>query len=102
MFESNSRYITRGVKQEIPLFIQLFMWNCIDQLREQGKKLDYLQVFELKGGDSIPFCQKIIHRMEVPEYVKTYILPCEEAIKAKIFIIDSGADYCTMLLAEEY
>jgi hypothetical protein len=103
MFESNSRYITRGVKQEIPLFLQLFMWNCIETLKEQGKELDYLQVFELtrEGGEGISL-QSIEHRQEVPEYKKKFVIPCEEPINAKIFIIDGGADYCTMLLAEEY
>jgi hypothetical protein len=102
MFESNSRYITRGVKQEIPLFLQLFMWNCIDEFREQGKELDYLQVFELscKGGEGISL-QSIEHRQEVPEYKKKFVIPCEDPITAKIFVIDDG-EHSTMLLAQEY
>jgi hypothetical protein len=78
------------------------MWSCIETLKEQGKELDYLQVFELtsKGGEGITL-QNIEHRQEVPEYKKTYVVPCGEAITAKIFVIDDGA-YSTMLLAEEY
>ena len=102
MFESNSRYITSGVQQEIPLVFQLFMWSCIETLKEQGKELDYLQVFELTGkGGEDGFLQRIEHRQEVPEYRKTYVVQCREPITAKIFVIDDGA-YSTMLLAEEY
>lgn len=102
MFESNSRYITSGVQQEIPLELQLFMWSCIETLKEQGEELDYLQVFEItsEGGEGISL-QSIEHRQEVPEYKKTYILPSEEPINTKIFVIDDG-EYITMLLAEEY
>lgn len=102
MFESNSRYITRGVQEEIPLEFQLFMWSCIDTLKEQGKELDYLQVFELtgKGGEGISL-QIIEHRQEVPKYRKSYVVPCGEPITAKVFVIDDGA-YSTIMLAEEY
>ena len=31
---SNQRYLTRGVYSEIPLELQLFMWECIDRLPE--------------------------------------------------------------------
>lgn len=84
MFESNRRYITCGVQQEIPLELQLFMWNCIETLKEQGKDLDYLQVFELKseGGEGISL-QSIEHRQEVPAYIKTYLVPCEDQKTAK-------------------
>jgi hypothetical protein len=102
MFESNSRYITRGVQEEIPLEFQLFMWGCIETLKERGKELDYLQVFELTSerGEGISL-QSIEHRQEVPEYKRTYAVPCEEPITAKIFVIDDG-EYPVMLLAEEY
>jgi hypothetical protein len=102
MFESNSRYITSGVQQEIPLELQLFMWSCIDKLKEQEKELDYLQVFELRsaGGEEISL-QSIEHRQEMPEYKKIYLVPCGESITAKIFVIDDGT-HSTMLLAEEY
>lgn len=100
MFNSESRYVTSGIQQEIPLELQLFMWRCIDELREQGQELDYLQVFELscEGGDGL-----IIHRQEVPKYEQRYAIPSEETetITTKIFVIDDGA-YSTMLLASEY
>lgn len=99
---NNARYMTRGIKSEIPLELQLFMWNCIDSLKEQGVKLDYLQVFELKREivDDIAM-QKIEHRQELPKYEKTYNMLLEEAISAKIFVIDDNT-HTTMLLAEEY
>lgn len=47
MFDKNNRYMTKVVQQQISLELQLFIWNCIDELKEQGKKLNYLQVFKL-------------------------------------------------------
>lgn len=102
MFDKSNRYMTKGIQQEIPLELQLFMWNCIDKLKEQGQELDYLQVFELieHRADDI-FYQVIKHKQEVPEYNKTYNVCPKENVNAKIFVIDDET-HSTMLLAEEY
>ena len=47
MFQ-NKRFLTRGVQAELPMELQLFLWNCIDQLPEER---DYFQVFALKEID---------------------------------------------------
>ena len=54
MFSSN-RYLTKGVQAEIPLVLQIFMWQCINELCVSK---DYLQVFELSNDNDT---QKIIH-----------------------------------------
>ena len=97
MFEPNKpRYLTRGVDAEIPLEIQLFLWNAIDCMPEPK---DYLQVFCMSDVNGL---QVIEHTSEQPEYEMHYILAeVEKPITAKIFVIDS-VEYCTMLLAEEY
>ncbi len=92
---SNQRYITRGVQAEIPFELQLFMWVCIDSLPSER---DYFQVFKLENKDGI---QKIMHFSEQPEYCKEYIIPTNNPITAKVYIIDND-EYSTMLLAEEY
>lgn len=101
MFD-NDRYMTKGIQQKIPLELQLYLWNCIDALKEQGKELDYLQVFELtrERADDIIF-QKIEHRQEVPKYSMTYRVFSKEMLNAKVFIIDDG-EHSTMMMAEEY
>lgn len=38
MFD-NARYMTIRIKNEIPLELQIFIWNCIDELKEEGKEL---------------------------------------------------------------
>ena len=97
MFEpEKKRYLTRGVDETIPVELQLFMWEAIDQIPEPK---DYLQVFTLSVENGL---QCIHHTSEQPEYEMTYILPTvENAVTAKIYCIDSE-EYCTMLLAEEY
>ena len=91
----NKRYITRGVQAEIPLALQLFMWNCIDKL---SPEMDYLQVFNLSKIGNL---QRISHSSEQPEYHMEYLIPCDNPVTAKVYIIDSE-DYSTMLLASEY
>jgi hypothetical protein len=97
MFEPNKpRYLTRGVDAEIPLEIQLFLWEAIDNMPEPK---DYLQIFELTKVNDM---QCILHKSEQPEYSMTYILTTTEKLaETKIYVIESE-EYCTMLLAEEY
>ena len=96
MFQ-NPKFITRGVSEHIDLLLQLFMWQCIDEMKVPK---DYLQVFEftLEGNK-----EKIIHSQEEPEYKQEYLLKLADApiFIGKIFVIDDG-DHSTMLLASEY
>lgn len=92
---NNQRYLTKGVQVEIPLALQLFMWECIDRIPEPK---DYFQVFRLENSGGL---QKITHFSEQPEYHKEYMIPTSNLIIAKVYIIDSD-EYSTMLLAEEY
>lgn len=94
MFD-NQRYLTRGIKSQIPLELQLFMCNCVDKMPEPK---DYFQVFELKNIGNM---QHIVHFSEQPEYRMNYFIPTPKAVTAKIYIVDS-IEYSTMLLAEEY
>ena len=92
---NNPRYLTAGVAAVIPDFLQLFMWQCIDRLPAER---DWLQVFRLEpfGG-----MQQIRHTSEQPEHQMLYMLPTDEPVTAKVYVIDSDT-YSTMLLAEEY
>lgn len=92
---NNKRYITRGIDSEIPLWLQIFMWECVDRMPEPK---DYFQVFELSNLGGI---QRIVHSSEQPEYRMNYFIPTNKALTAKVYIIDSD-EYATMLLASEY
>ena len=92
---NNQRYITRGIDAEIPLWLQIFMWECIDRLPEE---CDYFQVFRLENFNGI---QRITHFSEQPAYRMEYLIPTDRPITSKVYIIDS-IDYSTMLLASEY
>ena len=93
----NQKFITRGVSSEVSLLLQLFMWQCIE---EMPLTKDYLQVFEFTLEDGK---QKIIHSQEEPEFKREYLLNLTDApiFIGKIFVIDDG-DHSTMLLASEY
>lgn len=94
MFNSK-KYITRGISENIPLEIQLILW---DMVLSMPVKKDYLQIFELSTNENI---LTIKHFQEVPPYEKTYKFIVLEPINEKIYIIDDG-EYSTMLLADEY
>ena len=94
MFDGK-KYVTRGVAETIPLDMQCFMWDLIDQMSVDK---DYLQVFSLsvEGGK-----QRLTHIQEMPEYKKSYVVNGDTKISCKIFVIDD-VEYSTMLLASEY
>ena len=95
MFE-NPKYITRGVQGEIPDALMLLMWQMIAAMRTAQK--DYLQVFTLT---KTPTGQHIVHEQEQPPYYYELDVPCDDAVNAKVFVIDD-LTHSTMLLAEEY
>ena len=92
---TNDRYLTRGIHAEIPPDLQAFLWYCIDLLPSER---DYLQVFLLEPMGQM---QRISHTSEQPEYHREYIIPSDNPITQKVYVIDDG-DHSTMLLAEEY
>jgi hypothetical protein len=95
MFDGK-KYLTRGVDRAIPLEVQIFMWQCIDNLKVEK---DYLQVFDLSVEDGM---QRVVHKQEVPEYRHSYTLSVSGPVHdVRVFVIDDG-EYSTMLLAEEY
>ena len=96
------RYMTRGIQADVPMEIQLFLWELQTGIRKSNKEIDYLQVYDLIIEEGQ---QKIRHTSEEPEYEKEYVIQVEEPMIAKIYIIED--DYGdklveTMLLAEEY
>ena len=96
MFEkSKGRSLTRGVDAEIPLYLQMFLWDAVDNMPEPK---DYLQVFRLSEKNGL---QIVHHTSEQPQFEMTYIAEAEKPVTAKVYIIDDGK-HCTMLLAEEY
>lgn len=102
MFDNGSRYITRGVGNRIPLDIQIFIWQLIEDLKDTVGEVDYLQVFDISIVDEIEKTVRIIHSQEVPKYKKIWIVKSSESCdNEKIFVIDDDT-HSTMLLAEEY
>ena len=102
MFNIDKKYMTIGIKEQIGIDIQLFMWNEIEKRINLKKKLDYLQVFNISIIDKDKGIVKIEHTQEVPEYKKTSIIKSKEIRNnLKVFVI-LEAEYATMLLASEY
>ena len=83
MFD-NQKFLTRGVMAEIPSWLTNLMWHMVLTMEIEEK--DYLQVFKLT---------------KTPPYRYELDVPCDDAVDAKVFIIDD-LTHSTMLLAEEY
>ena len=103
MFKKNNRYVTRGVNEEVDTRLQLIIWSMIDKSKEEGNvEIDYLQVFKLrKEGKKVIIEQS----QEVPEHKVSYIIEIEDVEignENKIYVIDNGEGYSTMLLPSEY
>lgn len=100
-FDSH-RYITRGVADEIPIGIQMMLFESIEIMREKVSELDWLQVMKLEGitKDGISVLH-ILHEQEIPEGHIEYYLPYEFEGKQTVFVVDD-IDHVTMLLASEY
>ena len=92
---NNRKFITRGVAENIPIPLQLLMWEMIHNLPVDK---DYLQVFSLSEKDGK---QRIIHTQEEPEYEKEYVLKLTPITTGKVFVIDDKT-HSTMLMNYEY
>lgn len=102
MFNEESRYITKGIANNVPLELQFFMWQLIEDLKETVEEVDYLQVFDISVIDKIENKVRIIHSQEIPEYKKIWIIKMSEPCNnERIFVIDDKT-HSTMMLAKEY
>ena len=102
MFDNGNRYVSRGINDEIPIDLQIFMWQLIEELKDTTGDVDYLQVFTISTIDESENKVRIIHSQEVPEYKKIWMFKASEHCNdEKIFVIDDGT-HSTMLLADEY
>ena len=91
---NNQKFLTRGVMAELPSWLTNLMWHMVLTMEVEEK--DYLQVFRLTktpGGQHI--------MQEQPPYRYELDVPCDDAVNAKVFVIDD-LTHSTMLIAEEY
>ena len=92
--------MTRAIADSLHMEIQKLLWYLIDDQREQGEKLDYLQVFELKKRGNQ---QQIIHRQEVPERKREWLITLKGTppVHATVWCLDDG-NHQTMLFPSDY
>lgn len=95
----NNTYITIGIKQFIKEDLQMLLLSLYNNLEDEK---DYLQIFylskEIRQGKVF---QRIVHKQEVPEYKMEYMIEDDDAVDAKVFLIEEG-EYLVMMLADEY
>lgn len=94
MCDNGSRYVSRGINDEIPIDLQILMWQLIQELKDTIGDVDYLQVFTISIVDESENKVRIIHSQEVPEYKKVWIFKVSEPC--------NDETHSTMLLANEY
>ncbi len=92
----NKRYVTANVMREVPLGVQIFLWQCVDSILVEA---DYLQIFQLSKADGM---QKIMHEQDCPPYKKEYLFaPIFPLVDGKNYIINDDP-HATMLFSHEY
>jgi len=103
MFQ-NDPYMTVGFNTELSDQLKWTLVNRIKSLNKADYQVAYLQVFELEK-DMIKghWVQKITHHQSEPDHSETYylILPDDEIITEKVFVIDEN-DHHMFMLASEY
>ena len=73
MFEKEGqRFLTPGIKEGVPLEVQLLLWHLID---DSDWQMDYLQIFELHK-DNHTNKLIVIHRQEEPEQKRKVAFHC--------------------------
>src|SRR5699024_7475731 len=101
VFENKQkRFITRSIFEHLYDELKVTLWNLIDVQLNENVELDYLQVFELK---IIGQKQQIIHRQEVPERERTYMISLHQAkpSKATVWCLADGENQM-MLDPQDY
>ena len=102
MFNIEKKFINKGVKENISLDIQLFMWNEIEKRINLKGQVDYLQIFNLTIIDEVLGIVEIEHTQEIPEYRNISIIKSKGVrINLKVYVIIES-EYATMMLASEY
>lgn len=104
MFRKNT-LITKGINEQLDINVIIALWELVQG--EYSRKLDYLQIFELKNvGTTEEPMLKIVWKQEQPEHIETYYVKGLVSSVEKVWIICSGEgtadEYSTMLLPEEY
>ena len=98
-------YQTKRVNETCPLLYRAWMIKELERVRDKKKlHMDYLQIFKFSLSEvDGKVMQKVTHVQEVPEYERTYCFEAEgEGLEDKLYIIDDGAGYATILYADEY
>ncbi len=101
---NKDKYITKGIQIEIPLELQIFLWNRIEEMIASKVELDYLQIFNINKSENMI---SITHSQEEPiPFEREYNIFDEEVVETikgsvKLYVIDN-IDHSIMLLASEY
>lgn len=101
MFNIDKKYMTIGIKENLGIDVQLFIWNEVEKRINLKEQIDYLQVFNIKIVDEANDIVEIEHTQEVPEYKDISVIKTK-GIKSnlKVFVILDAES--TMLLSSEY
>lgn len=103
VFLQSKRHLTRGISNEVPVEIQVLMWDCIDDLVKSDTSTDYLQVFDISV--TVKGTLKVKHHQENPSFERELELKSNDKYylldKKRIFVIDD-ITHSTMLFASEY
>lgn len=104
MFKTNL-YITRGINDRVQTELVSLLWTKVQE--KTSRKLDYLQVFDLKNtGTKEEPVLEVTWSQEVPKHKEVFYVKGLSCSEEKIWIICTGEgtkdEYSTMLLPEEY
>lgn len=93
------RYVSKGIADATPLFLQNIIWYAIDTMTELQK--DKVQIFELSTINSNnTFKQKITNSQSKPLYNKEFILSSSKLITNKVLVVKNNLSLVVLLSRE--
>jgi hypothetical protein len=87
---------SKRVQDKIPTWLQNLLWYMVETMDVEEK--DATQIFELNGVVNNEMLQQsIIHTQQNPCYRKEQMFSIQQAVTAKVIVIDN-VSHCFMLI----
>ena len=88
---SNERYISQGVKRQVPLPLSATLWFILDKVKNSSEELEYVQMFKLSACHEDGKTFQIIEHIHEGDVDSSLIrIESEETFTGTILIVDDG------------
>lgn len=88
---NNERYISLGIKSQVPMNLSETLWFMLDKLKNRSKELEYVQMFKLSACHEDGKTFQIIEHIWEENTDSSFIrIESKETFTGTILIVDDG------------